>query len=100
MTKKPFFTRGHGVVYGLVRHPEEHARALRHGLDILGPSYVCEPCSMCKGTGLKPDRFGCSYCEGTGLTQDFDRAATDSQRHQVLRAASMSMLLDFEVKVL
>lgn len=107
MTEKLRFTDGRHSIYGMatgIGYREtiaNHARALAHGLDILGPHYVCEVCAMCKGTTT--DKYsgyaGCRYCEGTGLTQGFDRAATISQRHQVLVAASRSMLLDFDVEV-
>lgn len=98
------FTNGCYGVYGLCRErnnrPSEHARALAHGLDLLGPHYVCSICEMCKGSTVNREWYGCSYCEGTGLTQAFGCAATVTQRHQVLIAASRSLLLDFDVEVL
>lgn len=104
MASKPHFTNGCYSVYGLCRErnnrPSEHARALRHGLDLLGPHYVCEVCAMCEGSTVNREWYACGYCEGTGLTQAFGCAATVSQRHQVLIAASRSMLLDFDVEVL
>lgn len=108
MTSKPNFTRGEGSIYGLISQRsgggerDRHARALQHGLDLLGPSYVCEVCAVCHGlTNNRHDPiYGCRYCEGTGLTQGFGCSATVSQRHQVLIAASRSMLLDFEVEIL
>lgn len=102
---KPHFTDGRAAVFGLVGSEagrKKHVRALRHGLDLLGPTYVCEVCAICSGTTMNPyDRgFGCKYCEGTGLTQGFGCSATFSQRNQVLVAASRSMLLNFEVEIL
>jgi hypothetical protein len=79
---------------------EQHQMSLHHGLALLPENFVCELCWRCKGT-TKEDFYGCAACEGTGLTQGGGVAsATDSQRHQVLEAATRSILLPFEVKVL
>lgn len=101
------FTKGEHAVYGLIpgytsytSKRRDYAAALRHGMDLLGPTFVCEVCVMCKGTTSNSDGYACRYCEGTGLTQGFGCAATVSQRHQVLIAASRSMLLNFDVEVL
>lgn len=101
------FTDGRYEMYGLLTPAHSgrdamnrHARALAHGLNLLGPRFVCEVCTMCKGTTIGTDAYGCKYCEGTGLAQSFGCAATVSQRHQVLIAASRSLLLDFKVEVL
>jgi hypothetical protein len=94
-------------VYGL-RHGskerDEHALALRHGLALLGPGFVCSLCWRCKGRCIDPSGHGeyaCDYCNGTGLLQGDDNIrlmpAFDSQRNQVLVAASHSLLLPFEV---
>ena len=93
--------RAYGVRHGSVER-EQHARALAHGCDLLGPRFACEPCGVCFGHGVfkSNDWFGCRYCSGTGLTQGGGAApAFDSQRAQVLEAASLSMLLDFEVRI-
>jgi hypothetical protein len=82
---------------------EEHARALAHGCDLLGPGFACEPCGLCRGKGVSKysNGFACDFCCGTGLTQANGAApAFCSQRRQVLVAASRSMLLNFEVEVL
>jgi hypothetical protein len=94
-------------VYGL-RHGskerDEHALALRHGLALLGPGFVCSLCWRCKGRCIDPSGHGeyaCDYCNGTGLLQGDDNIrlmpAFDSQRNQVLVAASRSIILPFEV---
>ena len=93
--------RTYGIVHGS-RERQEHARALAHGCDLLGPDFACSPCPMCNGVCVSKysEGFGCDYCSGTGLVQGGGAApAFDSQRHQVLVAASHSMLLDFEVCV-
>lgn len=100
--------------YGIRHGSEEaaqHALALHHGLALLGPDFVCSLCWNCKGVG-RNDRsiYSSTFCEtccGTGLTQLFvcsdgyaeSVPAFDSQRHQVLVAASRSLLLPFEVCV-
>lgn len=89
-------------MYGIFVHSidcEQHARALHHGLAMLPDNFVCEVCWCCNGRGTRTE-FGCGYCRGSGLTQaGGDAPATDSMRHQVLVAASRSLLLDFEVRV-
>jgi hypothetical protein len=104
-TKRSAFSR-RGMIYGIRSESdgrEEHARALAHGCDLLGPGFSCEPCGLCHGKGVSKysDGFACDFCCGTGLTQAGGAApAFCSQRWQVLVAASRSLLLDFEVKVL
>jgi hypothetical protein len=91
----------YGIGHGTDRR--QHARALAHGCDLLGPSFACEPCGLCHGEGVSKysDGFACTWCCGTGLTQaDGAAPAFCSQRHQVLIAASRSLLLDFEVEIL
>lgn len=92
--------------YGIRNGSEErdqHALALHHGLALLGPDFVCELCWNCKGRSVPNVRgFYCSHCDicmGTGLLQPGSLPAFDSQRHQVLVAASYSLLLPFEVCV-
>lgn len=98
----------YGIRHGSVES-EQHALALHHGLAMLGDvNFVCHVCVLCEGTG-KPEGHGhyishCEHCAGTGLCQSagpnaFSVPAFDSQRHQVLVAASRSLLLDFEVCV-
>lgn len=93
--------RTYGIRHGSAER-QQHARALAHGCDLLGPSFACEPCGLCEGRCVSKfsDGFACDFCYGTGLTQAGGAApAFDSQRVQVLQAASLSMLLDFEVLV-
>jgi hypothetical protein len=91
--------------YGIRHGSEEaaqHALALHHGLALLGPDFACVLCWRCKGTGVR-DYTGCETCSGTGLLQGHPNIrlmpAFDSQRHQVLVAATRSLLLPFEVCV-
>lgn len=96
-------------MYGL-RHGskerDEHALALRHGLALLPEGFACSICWWCKGRGVPTgnDGFACDICCGTGLLQGSSSwsgeatvPAFDSQRNQVLVAASHSLLLPFEV---
>ena len=80
---------------------KKRALALTAGLQMLPDGFVCELCCICKGTGKSPyERFtGCRYCGGHGLTQADSAPAFDSQRIQVLEAASRNMLVaDVEVR--
>lgn len=97
--------RHFGIRHGATE-ADQHALALKHGLALLGPDFVCSICWKCHGRGV-PDReyergaLSCDWCCGTGLVQGHIGAypAFDSQRHQVLVAASQSLLLNFEVCV-
>lgn len=112
--RKDFVKGGH-YVYGIVPYPSIrrdgwpdnmpsekcHAMSLKHGLVLLGPDFMCERCVACKGTSRGRDGYGCEYCAGTGLTQGGgDAPAFDSQRHQVLHAASLSLLLPGPVRII
>lgn len=102
-------------VYGL-RHGskerDQHALALHHGLALLPDGFVCSICWWCKGRCIPPSggngEYACDICNGTGLLQGCTSTgvaeypsmpAFDSQRHQVLTAATRSLLLPFEVCV-
>jgi len=98
--------RHYGIRHGS-EEADQHALALRHGLALLGPDFVCSRCFACEGRGrdakARFDMLFCETCSGTGLTQPgpdgWSVPAFDSQRHQVLVAASYSILLPFEVCV-
>lgn len=83
---------------------ECHAMALHHGLALLGPHFVCELCGVCRGRGetrFSGHRDACDWCNGSGLTQgDGAAPAFDTQRNQVLIAASASILLPGQVEII
>lgn len=96
----------YSIAYG---HTQEHADALALGLRCLGPGFLAQVCTICKGHGEYQQTYtrgcgmgtmrstgGCDYCGATGLTQGYamgNNAAPDSVREQVLEAARRNMEL-------
>lgn len=92
MPKPDAFVR-YPYSYGISQRPNEHALALKHGLALMPDNFVCEICWWCEGSGRR-NYGGCEICRGSGLLQYGSYPAFDSQRHQVLVAASRSLLIE------
>lgn len=87
----------YSIAYG---RTQEHAAALRRGLEVLGPRFVAEVCSLCEGhgqyrqvynmgcgMGMQRSMGGCDYCGKLGLLQA-GKPAPLSVMYQVLNAAA------------
>lgn len=92
---KQHFARPYSIAHG---REDEHAAALRRGLERLGPGFVGHLCGVCKGGGSRRERYtagcgmgsywstgACDWCDGIGLRQH-DNPAPLTVLDQVLRA--------------
>lgn len=92
----------YSIAYG---HTDEHAAALKRGLEKLPVDFAAKVCPVCDGHGQYRQTYnagcgmgtyqsmgGCDHCDGTGLVwksaNGWGKAAPESVRNQVLVAAT------------